>query len=136
MITLDDLKRRMQRFDDMAEEAYMRAREVDPTIDDVIPIVIDPRGVVYLKGSLKTVVKSVDVINAIRLRSLKHIPMPGMTCIKCELKYDDYGYIVGCLHYMMNDEDTVVDGKVVEGLKTKIAKGKVRIKSDYEVEIL
>jgi hypothetical protein len=142
-LSLEDLKRRQQKFDETAEVEYNRVKALYPEIDSIIPVVVDPiRGVVLKKGSKPTPVEApIEVVNAIRLRSIKHIPPPNHTCVKCEVKYDDYGYIVGVIHVYMPDEDvevTLPDGTktMVEGLKSKIAKGKVRVKSDYEVEVL
>lgn len=140
--TLDELKERQRRFDDTVESKYNEAKAKYPEIDNIIPIVLDPvRGTVLKKGSKPTPIEApLEVINAIRLRSLKHAPTAGCTCVKCEVKYDAYGYVVGALHYWVPDEDTFVelpDGTKarVEGLKTKIAQGKVRILSDYEVKV-
>jgi len=139
MVTLEDLKNRQNRFDEEAENLYQKAKEVYKDLDDIIPIVLDPaKGLVYKKGSpIQTEALSVDLVNAIRLRSLKHTPNPGYTCVRCELKYDDYGYIVACQHYWMPDDDQkAVDEKgreiIIEGLKTKLRKGRIKaVLSEY-----
>jgi len=141
-MSLDALKARQKRFDEAAEAEYQKAKSVYSEIDNIIPIVLDPIGCVVLKkGSKPTPVEvPIEVVNAIRLRSLKHIAPLNQTCVRCEVKYDSYGYIIGALHHYMPDEGFDVkmpDGSLahVEGLKEKVAKGKVKVISDYEVEI-
>jgi len=142
--SLDELKLRQKKFDELAEELYSKAKGERPDIDQLVPAVLDPvRCVVIKKGSKPSPIEvSLDVVKAIRLRSIKHRPPPGqpMTCIKCEVKYDDYGYVIGVVHHWMHDEDTEItqpDGTktAVPGLKTRIEQRKVKLLSDYEVEV-
>jgi hypothetical protein len=143
-LTLEDLKKRQRDWDDEIETFYSDIRRQHPDIEQMIPIVLDPiRGLILKKGSKPTPVEvPMEVVNAIRLRSIKHTPFSEKhTCVKCVVKYDDYGYVVGVEHYWYADEDTEIslpDGSkmVVEGLRTKIQKGKVRIKDKDTVEIL
>jgi hypothetical protein len=142
-VTLEDLKNRQRRFDQMCDELYQKAKEKYPDIDSVIPIVLDPiNGVVLKKGSIpKPVQLDQDTINAIRLKSLKHIARDDETCIECEVKYDAYGYVVAVIHKYMNDNDATVtlpDGRqvAVEGLRTKVARGRVKIINDFKVEVM
>jgi hypothetical protein len=104
---------------------------------------LDPiNGIVLKKGSIpKPVQLDLDTINAIRLKSLKHTARDNETCIECEIKYDAYGYVIAVIHKYMNDNDTTVtlpDGRqaVVEGLRSKVARGKVRIVNDFKVEVM
>jgi hypothetical protein len=142
-ISLDDLKNRQRRFDQMCDELYSKAKEKQPDIDSIIPVVLDPiNAVVLKKGSIpKPVQLDQDTINAIRLKSLKHLAGENETCIECEIKYDVYGYVIAVIHKYMNDNDatiTMPDGRqvVVEGLRTKVARGRVKIINDFKVEVM
>jgi len=140
-ITINDIVNRMKKWDEKAEAIYQSLKEKYPDIDNIIPVVIDPiKCIVLKKGSSLTPIQTTqEVVNAIRLRSLKHVNKnPNLVCVKCEIKYDDYGYIVAAFHYWMPIEDvevTLPDGtkQKVEGLRTKLAKGEIEAITENEV---
>ena len=80
-----------------------------------------------------------DCINAIRQVSVKHPEEPGRLCIDCDLKYDDYGFLIGAGHIKLDIADIplLIDGETVmaPGLTTLISLDRVTVDDDGHITL-
>lgn len=77
-----------------------------------------------------------DCINVLRLRSCTHREsVTAAVCLDCNVRYDDYGYVIGANHrYCWVADQTDSDGQVIfRGLITRIAAGEVEIDSGTDI---
>jgi hypothetical protein len=121
-------------------------------IEDIMPVVqsVDSQGKkclscghpgfpVYRKSTATFEPVCRDCINAIRQVSVKHPVEAGRLCIDCDLKYDDYGFLIGASHRKLDIEDIplLIDGVTVmaPGLKTLISLDRVTEDDDGHITI-
>lgn len=89
---------------------------------------------------LKNRMKKFDESDVAKKYKLEHRCASDETCVKCQIINDYDGNIVAVLHTYMKDEaQTLIDSKgqqvVVQGIKSKLNQGKVKVKNDFEVEV-
>jgi len=158
---IQELVDRHAQCDAHADELYETARvehqvsDAHPDaipIEDIMPVVqsIDSQGrkcvscghpafPTYRKSTATYEPVCRDCINAIRQVSVKHPVEPGVLCVDCNLKYDDYGFLVGAGHYKLNIEDTplLIDGEtvMVPGWKTLISLDRVTETDDGHITL-